>query len=89
MSESPALGGKNSFGTAALVLGIAGLLGGVVIPLVWLLSVAAIVFGSLGLKRAARGDATNATVARWGFWLGIGGTSLFVVLTILVLYLAA
>jgi len=89
MSDTAPVGERNAFGTASLVLGIAGLLGGLVFPLVWLLSVGAIVFGALGLKRASRGEATNRTVALWGFWLGIGGTSLYVVLTILVLYLAA
>jgi hypothetical protein len=51
-------------GVAALVLGIAGFVVGPA-------SILAIVFGRIGLNRAARGEATNRGVAQAGFVLGI------------------
>lgn len=87
MADDATAGAKNGFGVASLVLGFVGLIGGLLIPLVWLLSVAAIVLGALARKRVNRGEATNGTMALWGLWLGIIGTGLYVVLTLIVLYL--
>lgn len=58
-------------GVAALVLGLAGFLIG---PC----GILAIVFGRIGLNRAARGAATNRGVARAGFALGIITLALWV-----------
>ena len=61
-------GPQNGAGTAALVCGILGLL---VFPIV--LSVVAIITGSVGVGRANRGQATNGGAARWGLTLGLIG----------------
>ena len=61
-------GPQNGAGTAALVCGILGLL---VFPIV--LSVVAIIAGSIGVGRANRGQATNGGAARAGLVLGILG----------------
>ena len=59
---------ENGMGTAALVLGILGLL-----CLGPIGSVPAIVFGRIGITRADQGLADNKSSAQWGFWLGIVG----------------
>lgn len=65
---------KNGLGTAALVLGIAGVLGSLVAPrFVYIVAILAIVFGAIGLSRARKGTASNATVSGWGLALGIAG----------------
>lgn len=56
---------RNGMGTAALTLGILGIFLG------WLFSFLAIIFGSIGIARANRGEATNKSAATWGLWLGI------------------
>lgn len=58
---------RNGMGTAALVMGILGLFLG------WLFSLLAIIFGSVGIGRANRGEATNKGSATAGLWLGIIG----------------
>jgi hypothetical protein len=59
---------ENGTGTAALVLGIVGLVCIPVIP-----SILAIVFGRMGITKAEQGLANNKSSAQWGFWLGIVG----------------
>src|SRR4051812_32895976 len=61
---------RNGFGTAALVLGIVGLILFWTIILGVILGVLAIVFGVLGRKRASRREATNGGVALAGAILG-------------------
>jgi hypothetical protein len=65
---------QNGMGTAALIMGILqffclGTIG----------SILAIVFGKIGMNKAARGEATNGGVAKAGFWLGIVGLVLTVI----------
>lgn len=55
-------------GTAALVMGILQF-----VCLAFLGSILAIVFGKIGMDKAARGEATNGGVAKAGFILGIIG----------------
>ena len=65
---------QNGLGTAALILGIVGLVIG------WCFygipSILAIIFGVLGVKKANQGLATNKSMAQWGMWLGIVGTAI-------------
>jgi len=55
-------------GTASLIMGILGV---IILPIVF--SVLAIIFGSIGIGRANRGEATNKGVATTGLVLGIIG----------------
>jgi hypothetical protein len=59
---------KNGMGTAALVLGIIGI---VTFIFWWILGPLAIIFGAVGRKRARLGVANNKVQATWGMWLGI------------------
>lgn len=75
---------RNGMGTAALVLGVLGLLtspflGGVV------LGVPALVLGVLGVRRARRGEATNGGTARAGAVLGVLGLAVTAGLLVLAL----
>ncbi len=81
---SPAPGGpapQNGLGTAALILGIVGLSIG------WCFygipSILAIIFGVIGWKKANQGLATNKSMAQWGFWLGVGGTALGLIIGVI------
>ena len=74
---APPVRRRNGMGTAALVLGIVGFLIG---PC----SILAIVFGRIGLNRAARGEATNRGMAQAGFVLGIVTLVLWILGLILV-----
>ena len=65
---------QNGLGTAALVMGILQF-----VCLGPIGSVLAIVFGRIGMTKAKRGEATNGSAAKAGFWLGIGGLVLMVV----------
>lgn len=69
---------KNGMGTAALVLGIIGM---VPFPITgfWC-SLLAIIFGAIGRKRVRQGVATNKVMATWGLWLGIVGMGIQVLL---------
>jgi hypothetical protein len=73
---APPVRRRNGMGVAALVLGIAAFL---ISPL----SILAIIFGRIGLNRAARGEATNRGVAQAGFVLGIVTLLLWVLALIL------
>ncbi|MFH8570711.1 DUF4190 domain-containing protein [Streptomyces sp. NPDC017993] len=61
---------SNGFGTAALVVGIVGVLLGISIIFGIVLGVLAIVFGALGRAKATRGEATNGGMALAGLILG-------------------
>lgn len=65
---------RNGMGTAALVLGILGLVLGCI------LSGLAIIFGSIGIGRANRGEATNKGAATAGLILGIVGFVLWTII---------
>jgi hypothetical protein len=74
---------KNGMGTAALIMGILqffclGTIG----------SILAIVFGRIGLKRVALGEATNGGSAKAGLVLGIIGV-IFSVITLVVVIIIA
>ena len=78
---NPNAGPQNGMGTAALVLGIVGLV------TVWctygIPAILAIVFGAIGLSKANKGLATNRTAALWGLILGavtVGGAILLAAL---------
>jgi hypothetical protein len=74
---APPVRRRNGMGVAALVLGIVGFLIG---PC----SILAIVFGRIGLNRAAHGEATNRGMAQAGFVLGIVTLVLWILGLILV-----
>jgi len=74
---------NNGMGTAALVMGILqffclGTIG----------SILAIVFGRIGLKRVAAGEATNGGAAKAGYLLGIIGLVIQVVALVIVVIVA-
>ena len=58
--------GDNSMGVLALIAGILGL---TCMPFIG--AILAIIFGRIGVKKAEQGLATNGTIARVGFWLGV------------------
>jgi len=66
---------QNGMGTAALVLGILGVIG--CIPIIG--GILAIIFGRIGMRNAEQGLATNGGVAKAGFILGIIGLVLAVI----------
>ena len=79
---------RNGLGTAALVLGIIGVVAGATIVLFWLafiLGLLALIFGIVGRGRAKRGEANNGGKATWGFGLGIAALVLSVVGLVVVL----
>lgn len=65
---------QNGMGTASLVMAILQF-----ICLGPIASVLAIVFGKIGMNKAKKGLATNGTMAKVGFWLGIVGLILSVI----------
>lgn len=71
---------RNGAGTAALVLGIIGLVFCWAHVFGLALNILAICLGATGIKRGARGEATNAGAARAGMILGIIGICLFALL---------
>jgi hypothetical protein len=62
-------------GVASLILGILGLF---TCPIIF--SVLAIIFGSIGMGRASRGEATNKGVATAGLIIGIIGIPIGIIL---------
>jgi hypothetical protein len=72
---------SNAFGTTALVLGLIGLVGSILL-VGGLLGLAAVVLGILALGRIRRGEATNRPVAIAGVALGV--LSLVIPLVLLV-----
>lgn len=80
---------RNGMGTASLVLGIISV---VLSWTVWggvILGALAIIFGSIGLGRAKRGEATNRSSAMAGLILGIVAIALLVLLLVVGLGLYA
>jgi hypothetical protein len=60
---------RNGLGTAALILGIIGVVVGIIPFFFWLaviLGVIGLILGFVGRSRATRGEATNGTMALWG-----------------------
>lgn len=74
-------GPRNGMGTAALVLGILGV---ITLPIVF--SVLAMVFGGIGVSRASKGEATNKGMALAGLILGTLGLPLGAIVWALVVY---
>ena len=66
---------QNGMGTAALVMGILGIIG--CIPLIG--GILGIIFGRIGMRNAEQGLATNGGVAKAGYILGIIATVLAVI----------
>jgi len=78
---------RNGMGNAALIMGILQF-----VCLGTIGSILAIVFGKIGMDRAAAGEATNGDLAKWGFWLGIAGliiTAISLVIVFFVFVVAA
>jgi hypothetical protein len=70
--ESPSpRSGDNGMGTAAMVLGIIGLVLSFTVLFGFVLGVLAIIFGQIGRGRSRRGEASNGGQATAGFVLGI------------------
>lgn len=65
---------QNGMGTASLIMAV---LQFVCLP--FIASILAIVFGKIGMKKAKQGLATNGTMAKVGFWLGIAGLILSII----------
>lgn len=78
---------ENGMGTAALVLGILGLVGLCAWGFGIIASILAIIFGKIGMNKASQGRATNGGSAKAGLVMGIIGVSLFVVGFVLMLLL--
>lgn len=74
---------RNGVGTAALVLGIIGVVLSWTVYAGFILGVLAICFGSVGLARAKRGEATNRGSAMAGLVLGIVAVALLAVLIVI------
>lgn len=74
---------RNGMGTAALVLGLLGLLLGVLL-IGGLLGALAVVFGAIGLSRARRGRASNGWAALTGIITGALGMIIAIVLVVTV-----
>lgn len=73
---------KNGLGTAALVLGIIGVVLSWTVYLGVILGALAIIFGGIGLGRAKRGEATNRGSAMAGLVLGIVAIALLALLVV-------
>jgi hypothetical protein len=76
---------RNGLGTAALVLGIIGVVLCWVPFTGWALNILAIVFGAVGRKRAVEGQATNKSSAVAGLVLGVVGLAVWIVIIIVAL----
>lgn len=76
---------QNGLGTAALVLGILGVIG----CLPYIGSILGIVFGKMGMTKADQGLANNRGAAKAGFILGIIGLILAVIGTIIYIVVIA
>lgn len=92
MRPGPAVGSpdmKNGFGLTAMCCGIVGVVVGVVpfflLPISIPLGVCAVIFGSLGLRRVQRGEASNRPVALTGLITGIVACALSIIWAFLLL----
>ena len=77
-------GVSNTIGNIAL---ISAILGFCCVPLAG--GILGIVFGRIGMDRAKRGLATNGRVAKTGFWLGVAGLVLAVLVLIVTIISSA
>jgi hypothetical protein len=66
---SPATMASTADNTMGVLALIAGILGFTCFPLLG--AILAIIFGRMGIKKAEQGLATNGSMARVGFWLGV------------------
>ena len=73
---------RNGMGTAALVLGIVGVVLSWTVYLGVVAGILAIVFGAIGLGRVRRGEATNRGAAKAGLILGIVAVALLMLLVV-------
>jgi hypothetical protein len=65
---------RNGMGTAALVVGVVGIVLAALLiffPLAFVLGIAAVILGSVALRRIARGEATNRSHAITGLTCGL------------------
>lgn len=74
---------RNGLGTAALVLGIIGVVFCWVPFTGWALNILAIIFGAVGRKRAVTGQATNKSSAVAGLVLGVVGLAVWIVIIVI------
>ena len=77
---APMVAPRNGLGTAALVLGILGVIFSWAYIFGIVMNVLAIIFGGVGISRAKKGVATNRGTALAGLVLGIVGLALFLIL---------
>lgn len=73
---------RNGLGTAAMVLGIIGVVFCWIPFTGWALNILAIIFGAIGRKRAVDGLATNRSSAVAGLVLGVFGLGIWIVIII-------
>ena len=73
---------RNGLGTAALVLGIIGVVFCWIPVTGWALNILAVVFGAIGRMRAIAGEATNRSSAVAGLVLGVIGLAVWIVFAI-------
>lgn len=73
---------RNGLGTAALVLGIIGVVLCWIPFTGWALNILAVIFGGVGMGRAKRGEATNKSSALAGLVLGAIGLAVWIVIVI-------
>lgn len=73
----------NGMGTMSLIFGVVGFF---CLPFIG--AILAIVFGRIGINKAKRGEATNGGVAKAGFWVGIVGLVIHVIVTIGIIIVA-
>lgn len=74
---------RNGLGTAALVLGIIGIVFCWIPFTGWALNILAVIFGAIGRKRALAGQATNKSSAVAGLVMGVIGLAVWIVILII------
>ncbi|MFD4524181.1 DUF4190 domain-containing protein [Streptomyces sp. NPDC058470] len=79
---------SNGMGTAALILGIASAALFCVWPLTFVMGILGVVFGAIGRRKAARGEATNPGQALAGIICGAVGIVLAIALVVLIFVFA-
>lgn len=76
---------RNGMGTAALVLGIIGVVLCWIPFTGWALNILAVIFGGVGIARAKSGQATNKSSALAGLILGVIGLAVWIVIIVVAL----
>ncbi|MFJ2827064.1 DUF4190 domain-containing protein [Streptomyces sp. NPDC087263] len=79
---------SNGMGTAALILGIASAALFCVWPLTFVMGILGVVFGAIGRRKAARGEATNPGQALAGIICGAVGIVLAIALVVFIVAFA-